>query len=852
MTKYYQRTEEISGDIIDREMPTRFVEDGIIVNKDLSLSVGWRVTFPNLYTQSEADKESIFASLRSALNTLPDHFDLQVIFLQHSRSAETAQTIASPPIDNAIVGEYLQAYTDNIVARLKARDLRFFEGYIMLVRKCTLHPNEIQKRTKANFHETPAYKESSPLGRFFKDLELDYFSSSQQSQYELAEYNAARDELFAVADSLQNTLGQCRLSPDPLSSDGLIELLYKYNNPLSWEKGGKPRAFSAKELLPATEYYIKSNFVWDTKGVLAPLGVFKFDDAYHKVMTVRTPPTGIWFSQFQTICLRSWLNNFRVIVNLQHGSIPQRKKQLEDQMRQVKARVDKDITLRATLEDIENELLDLGRNVEKYWLATHVIHVWGDTPKQVDDTCRRLKELGEEAEGMVISDEIHALWPYWRSSQPGWTRDVDRYRQNSYNTAQVVGLLPVCGVDSNLNNNVGVIFPTLEDSIYNFYPHDTRQFTNYNGLIIGGSGTGKSFLVSTIAAQMKKVKARQVFIDIGGSYRNLCQVMRGTYIDMNLTSDVNRINPFDPLATEKPDPDVVDATLAYLEKMMTDPAEGSLSRVQMGILEEVLNDLIGAKRGEAFYISDFRLGLQRHSKEGEMLARRLVPFCAPNGRYRNLADGPTQQSFDNPFIVFDLTSFKDSKELCPIAFTTIIAQILKIGDKYPGEPKFLYIDEAWSMLADPVLANFVVYAFRALRKKNFATVAISQAIEEFANTSNKTAILANISHLLVLRQNNSEAIRLVAQEFGLSETEQQIVGGLQTSVGNYSQFLLRQKLSNGTNRSTICVNQSHPLLYAMATTKQPDLKKIYDFVGSGMGHTEAILKFAQEYPKGVF
>jgi type IV secretory pathway VirB4 component len=852
MAQYYQRNEVLGGDIIDRELPTRFLEDGMLVNKDLSMSMGWRVLFPNLYTLSETDKEGIFGSLKSAFNTLPDHFDVQFIFFQHSRQKEVSKIIDPPKIDNEIIHTYVQAYTKNIMDRLSHRDMRFFEGYVMLVRKCTVHPNDLTKRTKAAIHAEENYQKSGSLDKFLTDFALDFTGSVSHAQYELKEYNDARDEMLAIAGSFQDTLSTCRMRPEALSTDGLVELLYKYNNPLSWEKGGEPRAYSPGEILPATEHYIKDTFIWDTKGVLAPIGTFKTDGLFHKIITLRTPPTTIFFAQFQAICLRSWLKNFRLVVNIQHGDIVKRKKQLEDQMRMVEARIAKDISLKAILEDIQQELMDLGRNVEKYWTATHIMHVWGETLKEVDDTCRRIKEMGEEAEGMVLSDEVHAAWPYWRSSQPGWTRDEDRYRVNSYNTAQVISMLPLCGLDSNLEHDIGVIFATTEDSIYNFYPHDSRQFTNYNGLIIGGSGTGKSFLVSTIACQMKKAKARQIFIDIGGSYRNICQVMRGTYIDMNLADDVNRINPFDALAVEKPDPDVVDATLAYLEKMMTDPAEGSLSRVQMGILEEVLNDLIGARRGEPFYISDFRLGLQRHSKDGELLSRRLIPFCGPNGRFRNLADGPTQQSFDNPCIIFDLTSFKDNKDLCPIAFSTIIAQIIKLGDHFPGDVKFLYIDEAWSLLADPVLANFVVYAFRALRKKGFSTIAISQSIEEFSSMANKSAILANISHLLILRQNNSESVKMVAKEFELTETEQQIIGTLQTSVGNFSQFLLRQKLSNGGTRSTICINQAHPLLYAMATTKQTDLKKIYDFVGSGMSHVEAILKFSQDYPKGVF
>lgn len=852
MTTYAQRTEEVSGESFDRELPSRFIEDNILINKDLSIALGIKVLFPNLYTISETNRESIFNTLKSAFNTIPENFDLQCIFFQHSRTKEVSEIIAPPDIDNRIVDHYVKAYTDRIIEQFKDRQLRLFEGYIFLVRKSSLSPNDVQRRAKENYQNSDAYKSMGFLEKFFKDLEFSYMNVEHLAQYELDEFERAQEELLAVADSFVDTLAACSMHPEVLDSNGIVEVLYKFNNPRAWEEGGTPREFIPTEFLPVTEYYIKSNISWDTKGELMPQGVFKTDGCYHKVMTVRTPPTSVWFSQFQAICLRSWLKNFRISVNIKHGDTNQRKKQLEDRLRMVDAKIEKDISLKAVRDDIEAELLDLGRNIEKYWKVTHVIHVWGNTPKELDDTVRKIKELSEEAAGMVITDEEHALWPYWRSSQPGWTRDADRYRENSFNTAQMISMLPMCGVDPNLRNQAGVIFPTVEDSIYNFYPHDSRQFTNYNGLIIGGSGTGKSFLVSTMAAQMKKMKARQIFIDIGGSYRNICQVMNGTYIDMNITSDVNRINPFDSLATDKPDPDVTDATLAYLEKMMTDPSEGSLSRIQMSILEEVLNDIIGNKRGDPFYISDFRLGLQRHSKEGELLSRRLVPYCAPNGRYRNLADGPTQQSFDNPFIVFDLTSVKDNKDLCPIAFTTVIAQILKLGDMYPGELKFLYIDEAWSLLADPLLANFVVYAFRALRKKNFSTIAISQAIEEFSNMSNKTAILANISHLLVLRQNNTEAIRLIAEEFELTDTEQHIVGGLQTSVGNFSEFLLRQKLSNGQLRSTVCVNQAHPLLYAMATTKQGDLRQIYDYIASGMGHTEAILKFSEEYPKGVF
>jgi hypothetical protein len=282
-----------------------------------------------------------------------------------------------------------------------------------------------------------------------------------------------------------------------------------------------------------------------------------------------------------------------------------------------------------------------GRNVEKYWLGTHYIHIWGTTQEEIDATCP-FGEMGEEAEGMGINEEIHALWPYWRAMQPGWTRDADRYRENSYNSAQAICMLPVCGTDPNLNNEVGVIFPTAEDSIYNFYPHDSKQFTNYNGLIIGGSGTGKSFLVSTIAAQMKKHKARQIFIDIGGSYKNICEVMHGTYSN----GSAQRLNGLilSTLAV-KNRTDVIDGP-SPISKVVTTP-RGNLTAYKWVFGGSAPGPRQQARR--TFLYFGFPTSLQTHSKEGDVLSRDWALLRAKRTIPQPCRRTHTM-SFDNPFM----------------------------------------------------------------------------------------------------------------------------------------------------------------------------------------------------------
>jgi type IV secretory pathway VirB4 component len=70
---------------------------------------------------------------------------------------------------------------------------------------------------------------------------------------------------------------------------------------------------------------------------------------------------------------------------------------------------------------------------------------------------------------------------------------------------------------------------------FDVFPKYSR---NYNGLICGESGTGKSFLVSKMVSDAYASEIKIVIIDKGRTYRKLCTFLGGKYINLTKESEI--------------------------------------------------------------------------------------------------------------------------------------------------------------------------------------------------------------------------------------------------------------------------------------------------------------------------
>lgn len=119
------------------------------------------------------------------------------------------------------------------------------------------------------------------------------------------------------------------------------------------------------------------------------------------------------------------------------------------------------------------------------------------------------------------------------------------------------------------DDDPAVIFRNRLNGLVSFNPFDPK-LTNYNALVTGSSGAGKSFLNNCILAQELARGLRVFIIDIGGSYKKLTEALGGQYLDMDL-SDQYRLNPFDiPDPTKEPSNQKLKSLLAVIESMVVE------------------------------------------------------------------------------------------------------------------------------------------------------------------------------------------------------------------------------------------------------------------------------------------
>lgn len=69
---------------------------------------------------------------------------------------------------------------------------------------------------------------------------------------------------------------------------------------------------------------------------------------------------------------------------------------------------------------------------------------------------------------------------------------------------------------------------------------------NYNGAIVGTSGSGKSFLVNEIVRRTLGTGGRAWIIDVGQSYKKSCTLLGGQYIEIGVEEDPTERITFNP------------------------------------------------------------------------------------------------------------------------------------------------------------------------------------------------------------------------------------------------------------------------------------------------------------------
>ncbi len=343
----------------------------------------------------------------------------------------------------------------------------------------------------------------------------------------------------------------------------------------------------------------------------------------------------------------------------------------------------------------------------------------------------------------------------------------------------IANLLPV--VASYKGSHQGLLLPTHRNQIafLDTFDNQNLPITNFNFLTVGSSGAGKSmFQQAQILSGLALGEVTYV-IDLGHSYKHLCELVGGTYIDVsNIT-----LNPFTLFDFEGKTPlqgkdghlnEVADnIQIRDLLAIMASPHQ-PLNDVQKAYLLDAAL-LCWRKKGRDSTLDDVLDALKSFIPDASEDKRLtdlilLLKKYGSEGLYGHLFNGKTPLIQNKGLVVFEMGGFQNNSELLSIVMFVMIVIIQ--GQFYQTDrrvKKRCIIDEAWRFLCDgsnPIAASFIEQGFRTARKHNGGFGVITQYLLDTEKTIQGQAIAASSDIKIIMRQGNfQEYIRAYPDRF---------------------------------------------------------------------------------------
>ena len=499
-----------------------------------------------------------------------------------------------------------------------------------------------------------------------------------------------------------------------------------------------------------------------------------------------------------------------------------------------------DIDSEAKYQDVETLLTEMIAQGEKVFQVSLSIVLRSkdvDTLEaQAGSTLIKLREMGG-AEGMVES--LASFDIFCELAMPNAR---SRERAKRIKTSNLSDLLPLYGPWAG-HARPSVLLRSQSGSLVSFDPF-SEDLTNYNQVVSGGSGSGKSFMTNILLLQMLKENPKIFIVDIGGSYKKLCENLSGQNIPLG--TDLNlSINPFDLVAGETtPSPQKVKFLLGLVELMTKEEGDSRLPRFERAEIEEAIQKVYETFRSPM--LSDLRQTLlENPNTEIRRFGRILSPWCGstPFGRF---VDRPTSVKLESPIVAFDLKGMEAYPDLQAVALFIITDLVWREVQRDRGSKKFLIFDECWKLLENDAGSAFIAEVFRTFRKYYASAIAISQNIDDFAKSKVSTAILSNSSIKWILMQKGADQSRL-REVLQLNENELSLVSSLGQERGSYAEAFLMAE----TSRSVVAIEPTQ-LEYWLATTDPRDLSVIEQASKERTQATplEILEALAAKYPRG--
>ncbi len=377
--------------------------------------------------------------------------------------------------------------------------------------------------------------------------------------------------------------------------------------------------------------------------------------------------------------------------------------------------------------------------------------------------------------------------------------------------------------------------------------------TNRNKFILGPSGSGKSFFTNHMVRSYYELGTHVVLVDVGHSYRGLCDMVKGYYFTYSETAPI-RFNPFhigegDVLDTEKKES--IKTLLLALWKKDNENFMRSEYVALSNALSMYYDRPVAFRCFDSFYeflSTDFVRVLQTDQvKEKDFDVSNFLYVLRPyyrGGEFDYLLNATENLDLlSERFIVFELDNIKDHPILFPVVTIIIMEVFISKMRKLKGIRKMILIEEAWKAIAKEGMAEYIKYLFKTVRKFFGEAIVVTQEVEDIISSPVvKQAIINNSDCKILLDQSKYQnKFDQIQELLGLTEKEKALV----LSINKANDPLRKYKevfISLGGVLSKVYRTEVSPEEYFAYTTEETEKVKLNQYAAKMDGSMEKAIK----------
>jgi type IV secretion system protein VirB4 len=374
----------------------------------------------------------------------------------------------------------------------------------------------------------------------------------------------------------------------------------------------------------------------------------------------------------------------------------------------------------AIVRDLGAALTELalhGRYVGAYTLT---VVLWDDDPASLERSVGLcLKAFA--AHDAQVTDERYNLLHAWLAVFPGNdaydVRSLYLLNTNAADLALLFAQDPGQPRNAHLGREAVAVLESTHATPYhlNLHVEDVGHT-----LVLGATGSGKSFLLNFLVAHLQRYNPRTLIFDLGGSYDGLTSYFGGHVLRVTRDRPSFTLNPF----CLPPTPANRQFLFTFVKVLLQAGGQYAMTRADDQALYEQI---------ETLYVLD--PDQRRLFTLANILPRPLAQQLqrwVEGGQYADVFDHVDDTVTLAPFQTIDFEGLDGT----PLVLEPLLFYFLHRATATVLDPalaatlKVFVLDEAWRFLRDPTIRAYVTDALKTWRKKNACVLLATQSSED--------------------------------------------------------------------------------------------------------------------------